>query len=295
MSHDLYRDTVRYVVPGIRIVKQPDEARAGQKVLDRAVETAAADFGPQLAAAFALGSLAHGGFAPLVSDVDLMLVLDVVDRDTPARVDELRRRVRGSEQTDLADRLSVFWADWAGVQTGVGRHGRLPEVDRLDLLEAGRLLHGVDRRSGSVPPQAAVITRQTAEFALQKFDDTYLAGLDDTAQLVDAGARPTTKAVLFPVRFLYTLHTGRIGRNEDAAGWFPVHYPHGELITAAMSWREHGVTDPTSAQGLLERHLVPIYAIFAGEYATALSRLGHPSLAAKLTRWAEWFDRRPQA
>lgn len=276
-------------------MKQPDEARSGQKVLDRAVETAVAVFGPQLAAAFALGSLAHGGFASLVSDVDLMLVLDAVDRDTPARVDELRHRVRGNEQTDLADRLSVFWADWPGVQAGVGRHGRLPEVDRLDLLDSGRLLHGTDRRSGSVPPEAAVITRQTAEFALQKFDDTYLAGLEDAAQLVDRGARPTTKAVLFPVRFLYTLHTGRIGRNEDAARWFPAHHRHGELVTAAMSWREHGVTDPTAARDLLGRHLVPLYAIFAGEYAEELSRLGHPSLAAELARWAEWFDRSPQA
>ncbi len=42
--------------------------------------------GPRLVAAYALGSLAHGGFSPLVSDVDLGLVLtDPIEPPTRRR------------------------------------------------------------------------------------------------------------------------------------------------------------------------------------------------------------------
>jgi predicted nucleotidyltransferase len=44
-------------------------------VLARAVVAYQAALGPRLIAAYTLGSLAHGGFSRLVSDVDLGLVL----------------------------------------------------------------------------------------------------------------------------------------------------------------------------------------------------------------------------
>ena len=47
----------------------------GEAVLTQAVAAYRAAFGSRLAAGYALGSLAHGGFSPLVSDVDLGLVL----------------------------------------------------------------------------------------------------------------------------------------------------------------------------------------------------------------------------
>ena len=264
---------------------------AGERVLDRATAAAAAEFGERLVAAYALGSLAHGGFCPLVSDVDLMLVLDPVPPDARDRVSGIAQRVRRAGDPELAARLSVFWSDPAGVRSGAGPHDRLPEVDRLDLLDSGRLLRGTDRRAGAEPPASAVLVRQAAEFALAKFDRGYLAGLRRPAELVAAGARPVTKAVLFPVRFLYTLDTGRIGRNEAAAAWYPGRHPHAELVTAALAWRTSGITDPPAARDLLARHLLGIYAIFAREYAAALAELGHPDLARALTDWATHLPR----
>ena len=62
--------------------QQPD-THQGEVVLVRAVTAYRAVLGSRLIAGYALGSLAHGGFSPLVSDVDLGLILeDPVRRKT---------------------------------------------------------------------------------------------------------------------------------------------------------------------------------------------------------------------
>jgi predicted nucleotidyltransferase len=47
----------------------------GETVLAEAVDAFRDALGDRLLAAYALGSLAHGGFSPLVSDVDLGLIV----------------------------------------------------------------------------------------------------------------------------------------------------------------------------------------------------------------------------
>jgi len=47
----------------------------GQAILAEAVEVYREALGGRLVSAYALGSLAHGGFSPLVSDIDLGPVL----------------------------------------------------------------------------------------------------------------------------------------------------------------------------------------------------------------------------
>jgi hypothetical protein len=115
----------------------------GEAVLLEAVAAYRAALGDRLLAAYALGSLAHGGFSELVSDIDVGLILS----DPPqARDPEAIQQVAESERrkgSPLHERLSVFWgtpATLAGDQEG----GRFPPLDRLDLLENGRLLAGND-------------------------------------------------------------------------------------------------------------------------------------------------------
>lgn len=126
-------------------------ADQGEAVLVRAVAAYRAALGPRLIAGYALGSLAHGGFSPLVSDVDLGLILE-----DPVRVkDRLTiRTVARSVKTGgsaLDQRLSVFWGTPATLQ-GQSRRGRFPPLDRLDLLDYGRLLTGTDARSAVARP-----------------------------------------------------------------------------------------------------------------------------------------------
>ena len=63
----------------VRAPPCPGPAQAGtaqgDAVLAEAVSAFRAALGSRLVAGYALGSLAHGGFSPLVSDVDLGLVL----------------------------------------------------------------------------------------------------------------------------------------------------------------------------------------------------------------------------
>jgi hypothetical protein len=118
----------------------------GEAVLAEAVAAARAALGARLMAAYALGSLAHGGFSPLVSDVDLALVL--TDPPTSADPETLRLLAETVKAggSPLHQRLSVFWGTPATLR-GETDGGRFPPLDRLDLLQNGRLLAGDDVRS----------------------------------------------------------------------------------------------------------------------------------------------------
>jgi predicted nucleotidyltransferase len=137
----------------------------GEAVLAEAVGAYRAAFGSRLAAAYALGSLAHGGFSPLVSDVDLGLIL----RDPGRPADRLTvRRVARSVRAGgpvLHQRLSVFWGTPSTLR-GEARGGRFPPLDRLDLLEYGRLLTGQDTRDVVARPSRGELLVAGAEFAL---------------------------------------------------------------------------------------------------------------------------------
>ena len=276
-------------------------------MLLEAVDAYRDQLGDRLLAAYALGSLAHGGFSELVSDVDLALILSdplqAGDPDAIQRVAESERR-KGSP---LHERLSVFWgtpATLAGEREG----GRFPPLDRLDLLENGRLLAGSDdarARAARPSPQELVITG--AEFALDHFaairppsggDDGGLGSIRADGSeafeqvrspelLAARGVRQVTKLVLFPVRFLYTAATGQVGTNGDAVA----HYlelqgtASPRLVKAALAWR----TDPPSGRAavveLLRGQLVPLYAEFIDDYSRRLQAMGRDDLAAAFEEW----------
>ena len=140
-------------------------ARQGEAVLVRAVAAYRAALGSRLIAGYALGSLAHGGFSPLVSDVDLGLILE----DPVRATDRMTiRTVAGSVRAGgsaLDQRLSVFWGTPATLR-GQRRGGRFPPLDRLDLLDYGRLLTGTDARSAVARPDRTELLVAGAEFAL---------------------------------------------------------------------------------------------------------------------------------
>jgi hypothetical protein len=127
---------------------------AGEVVLSDAAAAFVRALGNRLIAAFALGSLAHGGFSELVSDVDIGLVLTDESGAPDAQTIEsvtAELRVRG---TELHKRLSVFWATLSTLQDGT-EGGRFPPLDRLDLIERGRLLVGDDPGRGCCDPAGA--------------------------------------------------------------------------------------------------------------------------------------------
>ena len=146
--------------------------RDGERVLAEAVDAYRVALGDRLLAAYALGSLAHGGFSELVSDIDLGLI--VSDPPPPAgdSTIQLVADAEKSKGSSLHERLSVFWGTPATLR-GEREGGRFPPLDRLDLIENGRLLAGTDdARAGLPRPTARELVVTGAEFALD-----YLSGI----------------------------------------------------------------------------------------------------------------------
>jgi predicted nucleotidyltransferase len=256
---------------------------SADKVVDDTVEAARAVFGDEIEAVYALGSLAHGGFAPLVSDVDVAIVLASTGPETADRIAEVQSMVSAKASSPLAERLSLFWGDWRAVRKGEGESFRLGPVDRLDLLDSGRLLLGSDLREPSVRPTQHQLLLMSADFILAKFSTEYLEGLGDTGALLTGGERAVTKAILFPVRFMYSLREGGIGLNDRSALWYGGEgLPGGPLALKALDWRGEGIGDVDLAARMLDAELGGLHVECLNEYAAELDRLGEAGRAATL-------------
>ena len=260
--------------------------------------------GARLIAGYALGSLAHGGFSPLVSDVDLGLILqDPVRAKDRLTIRTAARSVRAGGP-GLHERLSVFWGTPSTLR-GQGRGGRFPPLDRLDLLDYGRLLTGQDARSSVARPEQAELLVAGAEFALGYLggarqlpgrladwarprlrDDNVLNEIRTPSQLVSRGPRRLTKIVLFPVRFLFTAETGQVGTNTLAAGHYlaSANAPAATLVTAALAWRLVPPADD-EATALLSRELIPLYVQYIDDHITRLHAVNRHRLAGSFHRW----------
>jgi hypothetical protein len=106
--------------------------------------------------------------------------------------------------------------------------------------------------------------------------------------LVSRGPRRLTKIVLFPVRFLFTAETGRVGTNSLAAEHYLARRadaPAAELVTAALGWRQRPPTDPGAAAVLVGRELIPLYLYYIDDQVARLTAAGRDTLAGRFRRW----------
>jgi hypothetical protein len=276
----------------------------GEAVLARAVSAYRAALDSRLIAGYALGSLAHGGFSALVSDVDLGLILhDPVTVKDRMTIRAVARSVKAGGSA-LEQRLSVFWGTPATLG-GQRRGGRFPPLDRLDLLEYGRLLTGQDLRSVVARPDQAELLVAGAEFALgyldgaaklpdrlrswarlRRPDDTVLNEIRTPSRLVSRGPRRLTKIVLFPVRFLFTAETGQVGTNTLAAEHYlaSANPAAAALVTAALAWRlEPPAADKATA--LLSGELIPLYIQYIDDHIARLRAADRYRIAVRFQRW----------
>jgi hypothetical protein len=265
------------------------DAPDSERVLAEAVEAYRVALGGRLLAAYALGSLAHGGFSELVSDIDIGLI--VSDPPLPRDVSTIRHvaDAEKSKGSALHERLSVFWGTPATLR-GERDGGRFPALDRLDLIENGRLLTGSDdARSGLPRPSAGELIVTGAEFALDYLGKSATEEIRSPDLLIAHGVRRLTKLALFPVRFLYTAATGRIGTNDAAAAHYlsDGHSPSGELVAAALAWRTAEPTDEAAAAALLRDQMVPLYLQYITDHITRLDSLGEVELAEAFREWHE--------
>lgn len=264
--------------------------RTGEKVLEAAVALARETWAERLIAAYALGSLAHGGFSIHVSDVDIALILqDPLDGGDAASVNRLASSLKSSGLA-LADRISVFWGSPATL-SGRVNGGRFPPLDRLDLKKYGRLLAGRDVREQAPKPSLRELVVIGAEFSLARLSTPdVMAKLKNPALLAGSDLKSLTKLILFPVRFVFTASTGEVGRNEAAVDHFSKldKGPAAELARAALTWRyaPPAPGDPSTLD-VIARGILPLYRRFLDDHEARLGDYGRHDLAEAFRAWRE--------
>jgi hypothetical protein len=93
--------------------------------------------------------------------------------------------------------------------------------------------------------------------------------------------------VLFPVRFLFTAETGRVGTNEAAVTWYvtDTDAPSTRLAAAALDWRITPPTDDEASAALLREQIVPLYLHYIDDHITRLGSRGQVELVTAFQEW----------
>jgi len=266
------------------------DTEMGERVLVEGLKLAQFHWGERLVATYALGSLAHGGFSPHVSDVDLALILDdPLDEGDAEGVDRLLNSMRAGG-SPLAERLSVFWGSMATL-SGATSRGRFPPLDLLDLKKFGRLLTGRDVRSRLPTPTLRELVVSGGGFALKHLSTPEATALlKNPAGLAAAGVKRLTNLVLYPARFLYTARTGEIGMNHKAVEHFSEVEagPAAELARKGLGWRfAPPLPGDRVVVELLQKGVLPLYQRFLDDYESRLRAYGELELAQAYCEWRQ--------
>lgn len=226
-----------------------DRERPGWDVIEAATAAATERLGDRLLSAYAIGSLAHGGFAPAVSDVDLALLTGEVDGGMKEVLEEIQDEVAGT--WELGSRLSIFHAPWAEFDDPP-EGARFPPIDRFDLVRYGVLVGGIDLRGAHATlPDAEEVRAHAVESALRRATPEQL---DADLEALEAGGvsvHDATKIVLWPVRLQHVCDIGQGSGNADAVAHY-VSLPdagHAALAQDALAWRDLGPPRPRRGAG----------------------------------------------
>lgn len=184
--------------------------------------------------AYQLGSLAHGGFSKIYSDIDVGLLLS--SREPPDRMSELIA-VAKSLHPEYGKKLSIFWgnADF--------NWGRLPVIDRLDMLDHGvPLLHGV-KPTFRRPTKDEIHQEQ-----LQSIERSWKSRLPELGRLAilePKDRKPYIRSILYAARLIYTWDNLAVDSNDRAVEYLHQVQPPGldlKPIDMALACRNEKCT-----------------------------------------------------
>jgi len=185
--------------------------------------------GERLLGFYLIGSLAHGGFSPRYSDIDVGLI--ATDGVSPAEIEAMRQHAH-KIAPDLAPRLSLFWSDRSFTI------GRFPPLDRLDYLDHAQPLiereHVAPPRPSREDVRVYLRGQPLTSWREQIARVTALTELDDTMR------KRLVRALLYPARFLYSWHAGRMASNDEAVAFIHAEPQPGidlDLIDRALACR----------------------------------------------------------
>ncbi len=180
---------------------------------------------PSLVDAYKLGSLAHGGLSNIYSDIDVGLVLNCTEG--PARMAELIAEATKLD-ADFGKKLSVFWGNpeftW----------GRLPNLDRLDLLDHGVPLLNSHKPQFRRPSKQEI--RDELRRSIEKSWKPRLPELSSLTELSPENRKPYIRAILYAARLIYSWDNLAMDSNDWAVEYLHRVQPPGS-ISNRSTWR----------------------------------------------------------
>lgn len=264
-----------------------DPTGAARAVAGECAHTYEAVFGGRLVAAYLLGSLAYGGYAPAVSDIDLAVVLTDTREGDHETIAGTRETL--CERGRLYRKLSVFWSSLPALREG-DDDGRFPAPDRLELADRGVLLRGSDIARQIARPAGHTVVVESARFAIDTLATDEVTSEFRSPRRLLTDPIWFTKTVLFPVRFLYTAArtAGRAATNAEAIAWY-LAQPHptaAPLVRLAARIRAGHPLDPAQAAAELAAGLLPLYHHYIDDQTRRLSAADAPAdLAKAFIQW----------
>jgi len=190
--------------------------------------------GAALVEVYKLGSLAHGGFSNIYSDIDVGLLLNCAE--APARMAELIAEAKTID-VEYGKKLSVFWGNpefaW----------GRCPNLDRLDLLD-----HGVPLLKAHKPQFRRPTKREIRDELLRSIERSWkprLPELNSLTELAPENRKPFIRAILYAARLIYSWDNLAMDSNDRAVEYLHQVQPPGldlKPIDMALACRQEKCT-----------------------------------------------------
>jgi hypothetical protein len=179
-----------------------------QTILDyvgRVAQHFRSQLGSPLVEVYKIGSLAHGGFSEVYSDLDVGLILSC-----PTPPADMDRMIAAAKALDdhYGGKLSIFWGnpeyDW----------GRLPALDRLDLLDHGVPL--LRNRKANFPRPGKDEIRQHLSQTVERSWKPNINELSRLKKLEPKDRKPYIRAILYPARLIYSWDNFAMDSNDRA-------------------------------------------------------------------------------
>ena len=202
--------------------------------VSRVAECFHAQRGPSLVDAYKLGSLAHGGFSAVYSDIDVGLLLNCTE--PPAVMAALIADAK-SFDAEYGKKLSIFWGNpefnW----------GRLPNLDRLDLLDHGVPLLNAHKPRFRRPTKAEI--RDELLRSIERSWKPRLPELNQLTLLAPENRKPYIRAILYAARLIYSWDNLAMDSNDRAVEYLHQVQPSGldlKPIDMALACRQEKCT-----------------------------------------------------
>lgn len=157
---------------------------------------------------YKLGSLAHGGYSEIYSDIDVGLLLNC--EHPPESMDQWIAEAKELDPVS-GKKLSVFWGN------PVFQWGRLPVLDRLDLLDHGApLLEGI---LAEFPRPSRAEIHQALRDSIEKSWRPRIAALRELPRLEPKDRKPYVRCILYPARLIFSWDRLEVDSNDRAVDY----------------------------------------------------------------------------